>query len=372
VSEPPPGAAAPEDGRPEPLDHGTVVHGNPLPTTRSHLARLFADRVHPEIDLVWTPTSGGPVPPWEAPVVVDAVARRIRAEESSRLFQSAVVGVAVWLFVRGAPREAKAVGWLVFALFVAIPAAVSAWRAVRARAAARARLRDAKSSLRLAWLVSRRRPVATWVVVAALAVLFFVERDPDRAVRAAGLVHDRVREEPWRLLTAGLLHGHEIHLAANGLSFLTLGRLTESVAHRAHLLVVFVLSVVAGSLASAAITRGNSLGASGGILGLLGFLTVLTFRHRAALPGSLWRALVLNVGLMAALGWVLRSLVDNAAHAGGFLAGALLAFPLGARAQGLPVPARGAVRVAAWVCGIGLAVAAAWTLRLLTGLPGRR
>jgi membrane associated rhomboid family serine protease len=340
-------------------DHGVVVHGLPRPTTAAELARLYADEVHPEIERVWTPATGGPVPPWEVPLVVDAVARRVRAEESSRLFQSLVFGLAIWLFaVRGAPEESRALGWLVLVLFVAIPAAVSAWRAMRARAAARARLRDARPSLRLAWLVSRRRPVTTWLLLASLVALFLLERDAERAVGAAGLVHDRVREEPWRLLTVGFVHAHALHLAVNGLALLVLGRLVESLASRAHLLVVFLVSVVAGSLASAWLTRGNSLGASGGIVGLLGFLTVLAFRHRPRLPGSLWRSLVLNVGLMAALGFVLRRYVDNAAHAGGLVAGALLALPLGARAPALPVPARAPLRAASLLAA-GLLVAAA-------------
>jgi membrane associated rhomboid family serine protease len=79
----------------------------------------------------------------------------------------------------------------------------------------------------------------------------------------------------WRILTGAVLHGGLIHLIFNCYALYSLGRIIETLSNRAHLAVVFLLAAIGGGLLSLAfLPAGTSIGASGGIIGFLGYLTV--------------------------------------------------------------------------------------------------
>ncbi len=87
---------------------------------------------------------------------------------------------------------------------------------------------------------------------------------------------------------------------------------------------LFHLCRVTGSLASCLLMPSvPSVGASGGILGLSGYLIVLAFRRRAQLPSGLGRQLWRGVALTALVGALGYNYIDNAAHLGGLLGGIL-------------------------------------------------
>lgn len=88
---------------------------------------------------------------------------------------------------------------------------------------------------------------------------------------------------------------------------------------------VFLTTVVTGSLASLYLgSPGSSVGASGGILGCLGFLLVVTSRFREVLPGFLRVSLIQSTIVVTIFGLLGSQFIDNAAHAGGFLGGIAL------------------------------------------------
>jgi membrane associated rhomboid family serine protease len=88
------------------------------------------------------------------------------------------------------------------------------------------------------------------------------------------------------------------------------------------------------------------VGASGGIMGLLGFLLALSVRQRHQLPGGYARSLVSGVLWTAVAGLAAYAFIDNAAHAGGLLAGLALGRWLLPSEGPVPVPASGSVRAA--------------------------
>jgi tetratricopeptide (TPR) repeat protein len=114
-----------------------------------------------------------------------------------------------------------------------------------------------------------------------------------------------------------------------------LGRNVEAFYGAWKLLGIFLISGLLGSIASARFSHAISVGASGGIFGLLGASVVFAFRWRAKLRSMLLSrvtrvmgtALLPWVGLNLALG-VLVPRIDIAAHVGGLLGGALLAVVL--------------------------------------------
>lgn len=156
------------------------------------------------------------------------------------------------------------------------------------------------------------------------AVQFFVEGKLDWTGKslAAGALLKGDDAEWWRYFTAPFLHGHVVHWVMNFAGLKYLARRVEVLARWPQLVLVFLITALVGGWATMAFLPGSpSVGASGGILGLLGFLLVFETFHSPLVPKSARRRLlagVVMVGLMGVLGF---RFIDNAAHVGGLLAG---------------------------------------------------
>lgn len=148
------------------------------------------------------------------------------------------------------------------------------------------------------------------------------------SVRLAGFVKPLFwRGEYWRILTGGALHGSLLHLYFNSQAFYGFGSTIEVLANRAHLAIVFLLAVIGGGILSAIfMPEGISVGASGGIMGLLGYLMIYGYRRKKQLPPGFLKSMLINVGFIAAFGLVAWQIIDNFAHLGGLLTGAIYGF----------------------------------------------
>ncbi|MBI3932440.1 MAG: rhomboid family intramembrane serine protease [Acidobacteria bacterium] len=154
-------------------------------------------------------------------------------------------------------------------------------------------------------------------------------------------------------------------------ALLDAGRLTEALTGRARLGLVFSASVAAGSLASLVLLpEVPSVGASAGILGLIGFLAVVGLRRRAILPAGFVWAVLRSIGFIAVAGVVGYRFIDNAAHAGGLIAGAavgVLAVPVrGSLPVATPTPVA-VLGLAGWILLAGAALRAARVLLFPVG-----
>ena len=180
----------------------------------------------------------------------------------------------------------------------------------------------------------RRLPPATVGVLAVLAAIFALEisvgalESREAIVRAGALTRAGVvAGEWWRLLTAVFMHGGIEHLVGNAIALVVLGMMCEHAFGRTQFLFLFVMSGLAGSVLSVIMAPGPSVGASGAIFGLQGAAIVLFRRHRDRL---VMRAHRIGVVLIV---WALYTIaqgaftpfVDNGAHIGGFVGGALVA-----------------------------------------------
>jgi rhomboid protease GluP len=130
----------------------------------------------------------------------------------------------------------------------------------------------------------------------------------------------------WRLITATLLHGGIAHLVMNSFALWNLGsQLEEGIGWR-ELLFAYVVTGVSGSMMSTFF--GNpvvvSIGASGAIFGLLGFLVA----HGARNINELTRQLSRNGStlVIALLIPFLIPNVDNWAHIGGVSSGLVMGY----------------------------------------------
>ena len=131
----------------------------------------------------------------------------------------------------------------------------------------------------------------------------------------------------WRILSGVVLHGGLIHLAFNSYALFSLGKLIELLSSRAHLAIVFLLSALGGNLLSLIfLPEGKSVGASGGIIGFLGYLTAYGFARRKLLPDAFLKNMLFNIAFIGFIGVFIIPKVDNFAHLGGLLTGAIYGF----------------------------------------------
>lgn len=138
--------------------------------------------------------------------------------------------------------------------------------------------------------------------------------------------------EPWRLASAMFLHGGLVHLAVNMITFWDLGRVCEQLFGRIRFPVLYLLSGLAGSLASVYWNpMVNSVGASGAICGVLGAMLVFMLDARNQVPVAVLKSHATGIGIFLVYSIIMGisdAPIDHAAHAGGLAAGALLAYIL--------------------------------------------
>jgi len=136
----------------------------------------------------------------------------------------------------------------------------------------------------------------------------------------------QIHHEYWRLITFGFLHWDLRHLLLNTLLLFLLGPIVERRAGTVRLLIIFLSASVAsgaGILVKHQIwpAEGVSLGASGGMFGLLGAALVLAFRRPS--PGRLRAVLV--AALVLGLIYSFLPGVSMIGHIVGLIIGATIA-----------------------------------------------
>ncbi|HZS41939.1 MAG TPA: rhomboid family intramembrane serine protease [Polyangia bacterium] len=220
----------------------------------------------------------------------------------------------------------------------------------------------------------RRAPVTALLVIANVLALACAQQliagsDELRLIRAGGLFRPAVLGgEWWRAATAMFLHASFLHLAVNMYGLYLLGRFTEDLFGPSRFWLVYLLGGLAGAAGSTLVGAGAlSVGASGAIMGLLGALIVTLVLRRGTWPEAWRRTLLVNLmllgGLQIYIGFQVP-MIDNAAHVGGMLGGAVAALvlaPGGLVGEGRA--ARASLRVLAIVAALGVTAAAAQTAR---------
>jgi len=160
---------------------------------------------------------------------------------------------------------------------------------------------------------------------------FFSSLSPDIRVQwALGLMDPRMilqGGEWWRLVTAVFVHLGILHLFFNGLALWYVGPLAQRIFGTARAFLLFLGTGLAGNLASLLFGIGGG-GASGALFGWIGAALYFGFRR----GGEFGKAVQRTMLSWAAYGFLFGLLIpriNQAAHAGGFLSGILLAALLG-------------------------------------------
>jgi len=106
----------------------------------------------------------------------------------------------------------------------------------------------------------------------------------------------------WQLLTSGFLHIGPIHLAFNMIALWVIGRDLEQVLGSARFLVVYLVSLLGGSLVVYLFENpaSHTAGASGAVFGLMGGLAVVLMKLRLS-PRPALTIILLNVVISVAV-----------------------------------------------------------------------
>jgi rhomboid protease GluP len=186
-----------------------------------------------------------------------------------------------------------------------------------------------------------KRPLLTTYAIIAMNVIVFIvelyvgggqgaqQVGYGAMTRMGGLSSlDLVSWQPWRIVTAMFLHYSFMHIAMNMLALYQVGTLLERRYGSTVFTIVYFLAGLAGSGASVLWQSLShpmlSAGASGAIMGIIGAAAVSAMmvggQQGRAIRDVMLRWAVLTIGI----GFFIHS--DNAAHIGGFVAGAGLAY----------------------------------------------
>lgn len=174
-------------------------------------------------------------------------------------------------------------------------------------------------------------PYMTVALLVCIAAVFAVQEyvGLDRSLRLAGF--DKLAftfdDQYWRLFTGFVLHGFLVHILMNGYALYIFGRQMEMLSNKAHLANVILISAIAGNILSLIfLPNGLSIGISGGVVGLIGYLAVYSFRRRQFISAKYRKSLLINIGFILLFGIALYNYIDNYGHIGGLVAGAIYGF----------------------------------------------
>jgi membrane associated rhomboid family serine protease len=171
-------------------------------------------------------------------------------------------------------------------------------------------------------------PIYTITLIIGTAIVFLAQLSvglDDSILRAGFVKSDFIHEHQyWRILTGATTHASVLHIAMNCYAFYSFGRIFEMLANRAHLAIVFLLSAIGGGILSLIfLPDAISVGASGGIVGLVSYLAVYSFKRRRFITYEFRKSLLINIGFILIFGLVLSQVIDNFGHIGGLITGAI-------------------------------------------------
>jgi rhomboid protease GluP len=122
-----------------------------------------------------------------------------------------------------------------------------------------------------------------------------------------------------------LMHGGVMHILFNGLAIFAIGHLVIRITGFSYFVIVFLFSGLLGSLFSLfLLPTQTSVGASGGIMGLIGFVLIVSMKFKDSVPRNIIKTMLNTIMLTAIMGISAFDMIDNAAHGGGLIGGIII------------------------------------------------
>lgn len=193
----------------------------------------------------------------------------------------------------------------------------------------------------------RDAPV-TWAIVAVNVVLWLGLTVTGGSENSSNLLRWGAKFGPgildgewWRLIAPIFLHAGLFHLITNTFGLIIFGGTVETTLGRVSYAGVYLLSGVLGNVASLWWGPSLGVGASGAVFGIIGAFGAYLLLNREHL-GPIGRQSLTTVGFLVVINVIFGLVImgmDNAAHVGGLLGGALIGFALSPQER-LAVPPR--------------------------------
>lgn len=180
-------------------------------------------------------------------------------------------------------------------------------------------------------------PIITYILIGINIVVFILQKFfnfDNLFINLFALYGPYVREgQLYRLVSSCFLHADIIHIFFNMYALYVLGSQVESFFGRFKFLCIYFFSTITASLLSILLNiNGVSIGASGAIFGLLGALLYFGYYFRVYLGNTLVRQIVPIIVINLLFGFMVSS-IDNFAHIGGLVGGALISMGLGIKSR---------------------------------------
>lgn len=224
---------------------------------------------------------------------------------------------------------------------------------------------------------SRAAPLS-YVLIAVNILIFLAmflmpngTSDPAVIIAFGAKTNELLKQGDWyRLVTPIFIHAGFLHLFSNSYALWSVGPHVERLYGSARFLLIYLLAGIGGVIGSfigqEMMGKGAtpSVGASGAIFGLFGVLAIFGYKYRHELPPEFRRAFGSGVFPVIAINLFIGftiPFIDNGAHIGGLLTGAILTLVVPYVSPGNERISRtGLATLAVCVALIGYCFAAAW------------
>jgi rhomboid protease GluP len=136
------------------------------------------------------------------------------------------------------------------------------------------------------------------------------------------------RGEIYRLITSTFLHGGIMHILFNMSALNIIGKEVEYIYGSKKYILIYILSALSGSLFSYLFNPNSvSVGASGAIFGLLGAMLVFGLKEKNKIGKQYVKNILETLAINVIIGITISN-IDNYAHLGGLIMGAISALIL--------------------------------------------
>lgn len=180
-------------------------------------------------------------------------------------------------------------------------------------------------------------PIITYSLIALNIVIFLLlyilgagSEDTVTLLKFGALFKPLVQNgEYYRIITSAFLHAGLAHLIFNMYALFIIGKELESLLGKTKFSLIYLNSIILGSLASMAINSTTiSVGASGALFGILGATFYFGYHYRVYLGNNMNNQLLPVLLLNLLIGFIIPG-IDYMAHIGGLIGGTLTIWSLG-------------------------------------------
>ncbi len=181
------------------------------------------------------------------------------------------------------------------------------------------------NKIKFQYWYSQEKVIPIYIVTGILILLnlYQFRTGVEESFSLVGFVDSKIFEgEYWRLLTSTLIHSNDLETLANGIIIFIIGRLVIRLTSFSHFAFVFLFSALLGSILSLYLSpTATYIGATGGLLGLIGFIIIVFIKFKDNIPRYI---IALLLGLIVIIMILDAHFFNEAAHASGLIGGILL------------------------------------------------